>query len=239
MTDYYDRIQVSDERSSAVSKEFKTNPTIKKYLELREEFPEVEIEIAIHGGIDWLIDFSHELEQIEIDRDDFVSCLDADPNSISKYSLHLLKMLSNKQQTEQEGATHLVSRGLAVSDSFVNHLIVVMLDALSWNDELHVPRELIVLIRHQLGAGPDSSWYRKSKSKDLRRASIHVALALKEMGEEVSLRAVAKLLDVNVSTISRMFPEGTLQEETDRLFDSFQSIKNFAKKLQKSRDAMQ
>ena len=67
-------------------------------------------------------------------------------------SLLLLELLIDRDRIQKSGATHVVSRKKAISDRLVNYLIVSALDGMSWTDQMLISRELIVLIKHQLGS---------------------------------------------------------------------------------------
>ena len=56
--------------SEPLSRQFKANPTIDNYLKLRNDNPGLEIEVAVTGGLDWLLandrllrDFAIELRE--------------------------------------------------------------------------------------------------------------------------------------------------------------------------------
>ena len=129
--------------------------------------------------------------------------------NISELSLRLLELIIERKNAIMSGKTHLVSRKLAIGDELVAFLINLMLDALDWNDELFIPRDLIVLIRHQTGGGT-TGWDKRQELQDWRWKSIQVALQLISNGKTPTIRAIAKDLGVNATTVMRWFPEGEL-----------------------------
>jgi hypothetical protein len=90
---------------------------------------------------------------------------------------------------EKSGKTHLTRRGLAIPDKLVHWLITCMLDSLSWNDDLHIPRDLIVLIRECLG-GSSPGYEQASDTHQKRWAAIEIGGQLKARGIEPSFRMI-------------------------------------------------
>lgn len=213
---------ISEHDNSRVSKNlsrvFKGDPTIDHYLQLRRDYPDEEIEVAISDGMEFLFSRLNVLEKFGIDPMLFASILDADAGAISELSLLLLKHLVERKKAEETGETHLVGRGIAISDSLVNYMITTMLDAMSWNDDLSITRDLIVLIRNQLGGGPCNNISEGLASDELKKSAAHIGAYLLEQGQVISKRKIASALKVNVSTISRMYPGNTLvQKSTESL----------------------
>jgi hypothetical protein len=211
---------------SELSKAFKRNPTIENCVKLRRENPDEEIEIAISDSLDWLFANSELLREIGVDPQWFASALDANSEAISKLSLRLLEKIIERKQEERAGQTQLVSRGKSISDSLVNYLAACMLDALSWNDQLEIPRDLIVLLRHQIIGDGETEQSKQLRSHKLGHDIGMVGAQLLEAGIKPSARNIAKTLSINASTVSRIFPEEKLLEESKRWLGAFQSFKN-------------
>jgi hypothetical protein len=209
---------------SELSKAFKRNPTIENYVKLRREKPDEEIEIAVTDGIDWLFANEKSLREIGIEPQWVASSLDANPEAISKVSLRLLEKIIERKYTESEGETHIVSRGKAISDSLVNYLAAMMLDALSWNDILEIPRDLIVLLRYQIIGDGETEQSRQLQSHKLEFDIGMVGGQLLEQGLQPSARTIAKILGVNASTVSRIFPKDKLLSESQRWLSAFQGF---------------
>ncbi len=214
----------NQEIDNELSKTFKENPTIKNYVELRRNNTDKKIEVAISGGLDWLLTNENKLKKYGIEPALFAKTLDADPKAISELCLQLLELLIERENAESSGETHLVGRGKAISNSLVNHFINTMLDALSWNDDLCLPRDLIVLIRHQLGGDANNAIAKRQKSNELRSHAYTIGAQLLERDKTLSIRKVASILKVNVSTISRMYPENSLQEEAKAFLETLKSV---------------
>jgi hypothetical protein len=198
-----------------LSRAFKDSPTIENYLSLRRANPNSEIEVAFTNGLDWLFANETLLRENGIDPQWFASSLDANVEAISKMSLHLLDKLVDRSRLEKSGETHVMSRGVAISDSLVNYLIAVMLDALSWNDDLYIPRDLLVLTRYQI-LGEEPAQLKQLESHRLEHDIAYIGAQILEYGRQVTTREIAKILNINASTVSRIFPGDKLQTESER-----------------------
>lgn len=193
-----------------LTRAYKDSPTIENYVALRRRHPDEKIEVAVSAGLEWLFDAQAKLRQFGIEPDLVASALDADRAAISELSLQLLELIIERQKATKAGGTHLVSRDLAISDDLVNFLINLMLDALDWNNRLIIPRDLIVLIRHQTGGGQDAEFERQ---ETLERQKTQVSVAMIELllgGQPLTIRAISKKMGVNPSTVMRWYPDGTL-----------------------------
>lgn len=195
-----------------VSKAYKANPTIDHYVKLRRKDPKAEIEIAVTGGLDQLYFMEEELNSYGFAPRLYASILDADPDAISELSLQIMEKMIEARVLEKAGETHLARRGLAVPDKLIDWLIASMLDALSWNDSLHIPRDLIVLIRERLG-GSHFEIEQANATHQRRWNALIVGGMLRARGEQVSMRKLAAALGVSPSTITRWFPNGDFHDE--------------------------
>jgi hypothetical protein len=129
-----------------------------------------------------------------------------------------MERLIERNDLAKEGHTQVQSRRIAISDSLVDFLIVAMLQAVV--EEEH--SALAVLIRERLcGQTPD--YYEKYlRLMDQRRA---IALAaLKFPAGKISVRKIARLMNVEPSTVSRWFPDGDLQEKVDQFRKSIDAF---------------
>jgi hypothetical protein len=206
---------------SELSRSYKSNPTIENYVALRRKHPKETIEVAVTGGLDWLFGNERILEQFGISADLVAGTLDADPRAISELSLQLLELIIERKRAERAGRTHVVSRKLAISDQLVNLLINMMLDALDWNHHLFIPRDLIVLIRHQTGGG-DREWDKNKTLEECRWNVLQAAFKLAGQGRAPSIRAIAKDVGVNASTVMRWYSHGELAKFLENLTSLFE-----------------
>ena len=133
------------------SKTYKQNPTLENYVRMRRETPDAEIEFSVLGGIEPLFYMQSELSRYRLDSNLMAAVLDADPDAIDEISLQLMEKIIDSRTLSQSGETHLIRRGLSIPDKLIDWVICCALDALSWNNDLHIPRDLIVLIRERLG----------------------------------------------------------------------------------------
>lgn len=218
----YDRYGLSRQHNGVtgdfndLSKAFKSNPTIEHYVQLRRSNPEVLIEVATSWSIDWLFANADILKQHGINPETMAGALDADPACISAISLKLMECLIEREAKESAGETHVQSRGNAIGNSLVSYLIAMMLDALDRNDEMHIPRDLVVLIKHQIGA-ERSSEDRAMEARNNRSNSTWIAALLRYQGQPGSIRQVARTLNLNPSTVARWFnDENTFEEEVQK-----------------------
>jgi hypothetical protein len=226
---------------SELSKAFKAAPTLEHYLELRRQNPGKLIEVSTSWSLDWVMSNDERLQELGIPTRDVVRSLDADEAAASRLSLRLIELLVERRARESSGETHLVGRGEAVSDSLINYLIAMMLDALDWNDNMTIPRDLIVLIKHQLGA--DVSAEAKGQEVKHRRETAQWGAArLRAQGEAGSLRQIASMMRVSPSTVLRWFAETSFEEEVESVrkvleSDEFKEMQALAAELRKKRDA--
>jgi hypothetical protein len=188
------------EKSESISREFKANPTIEHYVRLRRENPDVQIEPSIYGGIDHAYELESLLEGFGIDIRLYVSTLDADEAAICELSLQLLENMILAQALERQGGTHLASRQKVIPDHLIDWLVCCMLDSLSWNDSLDIPRDLIVLIRSRLIKGESTI----EKLVEVRSKKFDAEMIAGQLIMP-SFRLVAKLMGVQPSTVMRWF----------------------------------
>ncbi len=225
---------VDDETSQELSKAFKKTPTLENYVKLRRAHPAVGFEVAVVGGMEDLFYMQHILPSYGIDPALLAGTMDADPDSISKISLLLMEKIIEAKNLTKTGQTHLGRRNLAVPDKLIDWLITCALDALSWNDELSIPRDLIVLIRERLG-GANPEYKQASRVHENKMNAALIAGQLKAQGITPTFKILASFFGVAPSTVKRWFDVGEFERETDywsRMFDEhggFLDVKNITK----------
>jgi hypothetical protein len=197
------------------SKSYKSDPSIENYIKLRREDPDAEIEVSVIGGIDQLFYMESELRRFGIDPELAVGAMDADPSAISELSLQLMEKIIERRKLSKEGGTHLTRRGLVIPDKLIDWIICCSLDALSWTDNLEIPRDLIVLIRERL-CGSNPEYEQASRAHQQRMRAAIIGGQLKARGVTPTLRMLAELLGVAPSTVKRWFAEGEFEHETER-----------------------
>lgn len=192
---------------NAISKEYKASPTIENYVRLRRQYPEGEVEIAMSGGIEFLYSQEEELRSHGLDPETVEGFLYADMKAQAELSLCLLEKLIERKKIQKSGETHIVSRKKAISDTLVNYLIASALDGLSWSDNLKISRELIVLIKYQLGS-PTSQYEIEEEKREQRREAEWIAMNILAEGRTPTYREIGRALGVQASTVMRWFPKG-------------------------------
>jgi hypothetical protein len=188
---------------------------IQNYLEIRRNFPEIDIQVSLFGGLDPILSIQQDLEKQGIDFDLVVYALDGDEVDIDALSLHLLECLVARSKLPTTGPGHIQKRRSAISDTTVNFLIVVMLEAMDWHEEVsRVPGSLTVLIREQItGMQPDlfGSWMTSKKRND----AAHIVAQLCRPGRQMPVRKLAQLAGVSRSTAARWLSDRQFQESVD------------------------
>lgn len=197
------------------TKEYKANPSIDNYVRLRRANPNAEIEVAVIGGFEAMFYMREELERHGIDPDLLGGILDADLDAISEISLRLMEKIIEARQMEKAGDTHLIRRGLVIPDKLIDWVICCSLDALSWNDELTIPRDLIVLIRERLG-GSNPQYEQEGQIRSNKTNAGMIAGQLMAQGVVPTFKILGQALGVAPSTVMRWFEPGELEEARDR-----------------------
>jgi hypothetical protein len=123
-----------------------------------------------------------------------------------------MECLLAKNSLPSTGTGAIDQRRSAISDTLVNYLIVMMLEAMEWNksDPIVIPSSLIVLLRERLcGEMPDlRQAYLSRQEKD------HAAFLAAEhfrLGDTISVRKLAKLAGVSKSTADRWLADPEFQ----------------------------
>jgi hypothetical protein len=205
---------------NACTRAYKENPSMERYLKLRRESPHEEIEISFLGGVEALCCLEPELQKFGFDPALVASIMDADPEAISELSLQIMEKLAAARSGRRKGSTHLIRRNLAIPDKLVDWLISCMLESLSWNDHLYIPRDLIVLIRERLG-GSRSEYKKTVQTYELRRNAMIIGGQLMAQGVKPSFRMVGRILGVAASTVKRWFSDGDFEREVTRISSWF------------------
>lgn len=200
---------------NAATRAYKANPTLDTYLKLRRAEPDTEVEVAVIGGFDSLFHMRAEFERFGLDPDHLIGLLDANADAVSALALDLMERLLDSRAREAGGETHLASRGEVIPPKLIDWIICCALDAQSWNDTLHVPRELIVLIRERLG-GSNPHYEQVGHVKQMKSSAAMMAGQLKAQGVSPTFRLIGDSLGVAASTVMRWFEPGEFEAEAER-----------------------
>lgn len=196
---------------------FYDNPSTENYVAMRRRYPaEHEIfEFAKLGlsGLDEL------LENAGLEKSVVRSALGGDYRDIDELCLQVLERLIERRRLEANGETHLQSRGKAISDALINHLIVGILEVLH-QDGAEPRSSFVMLVREQLGG--QSSGIMKSAAKEFgRERALWLAFQMRRGGEQPTIRKIAEKMNVEASTVSRWFPDDTFREQVERFSSQF------------------
>lgn len=196
------------------TKTYKAAPTLETYLSLRRADPDAEIEVAVIGGFEAMFYMRDEFERHGLDPGLLGGILDSDPQAVSETSLRLIELMIAARQREADGGTHLASRGETVPDKLIDWIICCALDSMSWNNELTLPRDLIVLIRERLG-GSSPHYEQAGRVRKAKSSAAMIAGQLKAQGINPTLRMLGRVLQVAPSTVKRWFEPGELEREAE------------------------
>jgi len=101
-----------------------------------------------------------------------------------------------------------------IPDKLIDWIICCALDALSWNNDLILPRDLIVLIRERLG-GSDPQYEKVGRVRGFKSNAAMIAGQLKAQGVNPTFKILGELLLVAPSTVMRWFEPGEFERESD------------------------
>jgi hypothetical protein len=179
---------------------YERNPDLENYVRLRRDFPEVEIDVGQFGGIDQFYDLEPELRRHGIDEGVALGALDADQFDIDELSLGLMERLISRAKAQNRRPGYIEERRRAISDTLVNHLIIVMLEAMQANKEnqVVVTSSLLALIRHQL-CGPMPDIRKAYISHKKREQAAFIVAQQSVLNKNMSVRTLAKLVGVKKS----------------------------------------
>jgi hypothetical protein len=194
---------------------YRKDATIQNYLQVRREFPEIEILVGRFGGLEALFTLQKDFESRGIDPHLIAAALDADEPGVDALCLRLLELLAARDNLPKSGPGQIEKRRSAISDATVNYLIATILEAYDWHDYIsRVPASLVVLIRHQLCKSvPDLE-----SEVRLRKHQENVALAVAQHlkpGEKLSINKLKHLAGLPRSTAARWLADPVFQRWLD------------------------
>jgi hypothetical protein len=197
-----------------ITKKYKADPSIENYVRLRRGNPEAEIEVSTVGGFESMFYMREELARYGIDPELLGGILDADQDAISEMALRLMEKIIEARAIAADGETHLIRRGLAIPEKLIDWIICCSLDALSWNDDLMIPRDLIVLVRDRLG-GSNLHYEKEGEIRENKQNAGLIAGQLMARGINPTFKIIGKALGVAPSTVKRWFGPGEFEQERD------------------------
>jgi hypothetical protein len=196
---------------------YEKDPTIANYLQIRHDFPEVEVEVGHLGGTEALFVLDKECARHGIDFLLVVGALEAYEPDIDALCLRLLELLEAKRNLPKKEFGFIEERRKAISDPTVNYLIVEMLEAINRCERaISIPASLVVLSREQLlGSNPDLHQTYLTQER-FRRGAFNVGLNFPQTGKQISVRRLADIAGVSRGTAARWLAD----KDFKRLFDS-------------------
>ena len=179
---------------------------------------ELEIYVGQFGGVEPLLSIEPTLWKHGIKGGIISGALNADEADMDDLSMHLMECLVTRAKIPKAGPGHINARRSAISDSFINYLIAMMLEAIEWKraDRVVIPSSLIVLIRDRL-CGPMPDLHR-SYMADIKRNRATFIAAKLSLSNKLTVRSLARLAGVKKTTASGWLsnPEFKKQMEYDK-----------------------
>lgn len=197
-----------------ITKKYKADPSIENYVRLRRDDPDAEIEVSVVGGFESMFYMRDELARYGIDPELLGGILDADQDAISEIALRVMEKIVEAQAIADDGETHLIRRGLAIPEKLIDWIICCSLDALSWTDDLTIPRDLIVLVRERLG-GSNLHYEKAGEIRQNKQNAALIAGQLMARGINPTFKIIGEALKVAPSTVKRWFEPGEFEQERD------------------------
>lgn len=200
---------------------YKAAPNLENYVTLRRQHPDVEVVEPLTGDVETISNMHETIQDYGIEPIRIVNCLDGNSEAVSELSLQLLEKIVEAQCLKKSGETQLSGRGLVVPDRVINWLIAYMLENLCINEPALMPRDLVTLIVEQLG-GAKFSFETTARVNHQRSNAKWIGGQLLARGKVVSIRKIAKIMEVEPSTVLRWFPNDSFDDEIEkmsRLFD--------------------
>jgi hypothetical protein len=189
--------------------EFLKHASIRNYVRFRRNWPGEQVSVVRLGDPLAVISLGAELRNVGLD-DSLVSPVPhGSSQKIDELCLQLLEKLIERGEREEAGATHLQARKQAITNSLVDYLVCIMLEAIH-QDDAFLPASLVVLIRHRLVGANPALWERFELGQKRLRAA-RLAAQKRHEGEQGSIRQVADLLGLPPSTVARWFREGEFE----------------------------
>lgn len=202
---------------------FDEDPSIENYVALRRFAPGCDMEIDQFARIDPLRSLAADLKKFGLDPVLVCGVLDGDDREMDKLCLQLLERLIERKQLVAERVTHLQSRGKGISDALIDHLIVVMLEAMQQHGVDPRP-SFVLLVRERLG-GANTDIFKSHKKRESQDQAIFYGFQLRRRGAQPTICRVADKLGVQPSTVSRWFPDGDFLERVEEFSQPFEKTK--------------
>jgi hypothetical protein len=120
-----------------------------------------------------------------------------------------LEKICERKELEKSGKKHLLSRGMAISDSLIDFLIWGALEA-SITCGMPIPRDLFILIRERLGTAASNQMQADLHQK--RSDAVQAAVMLILEDKQPTMRALGRILGVAHTTVADWFRDESLAD---------------------------
>ena len=182
---------------------FREDPSIEKYLTIREDFPEVDIQIGMSGGIDALFAIEKKCEQYGIHPRLVAGAMDGSEPAIDKLCLVLMDRIVRSRQDRWSWRASTKTRSDFRRDGQLSDRVHARRRELG-DEEIRVPASLILLIRHHLGA-LKGDLHEEFRSRETKLRAAWIAGQQLKSGEPLSINRLVKL----TTTVPKscLFPE--------------------------------
>ncbi len=201
---------------------YQNEPSLENYLELRRQFPQVEIEVALFDGEHTINALAQDLKKHGVHpgpEGSLCFAVEGYEPAIDALSLQIIEALVTKQKIPATGPGTIELRRNAISDALANYLIIIMLEGMETKKtELLIPCSLVTLLRHQLcGTNPDVLKYLLAKQR--RQNAAWIAAKRFQGDRNISVRKLAAAVGTSRSTAARWLadPEFRHSIEANRM----------------------
>lgn len=185
--------------------------SIENYLKFRRSISDVEIDAEYFFDHDQFSYLQRELTRQGVDTECLYGVFDGFEPDIDELCLQLIELLVAKNRLPISGPGYINQRKNAISDSFINYLIVIMVERIAWKGQYGrsgvLPQALLVLIRERLcGSNPDAfeEAHKSNKNSDF---VISLYQAVDQLREGASVRTLAKAMGTSKSKLDRFLKE--------------------------------
>lgn len=187
--------------------------TIDGYTNLRKKFPDKnpalqlfvgEGDTFMFSGIEVAFQYENEFKNFGITVEYYLGTLDGVESEIDNLCMEILMAISERRKAVNQKA-YVVADGIVIGDAFIDFLIGVIIESIS-SYELAVPNSYQVLLKVRLGL-----YDGKIKKEIALQGKKNYIAHFIALNPNFSMREVAKIMNVNVSTISRWHQEPHFQ----------------------------
>jgi len=193
----------------------RVEPTLDEYLASYGKEETLERQSFYGELFEVVLQLKPQFKNFDISMYEFMGALDGDTECVEVVCHQLLSALKMRRDMEAAGNAHVQSNNLAISDSLLNYLILIIFEAMIGRGAPCLPASLFVLIREQLG-GVNNKHQKSFITNNRKKQALWIGLSLFREGEILSLHKVAKTMGVEASTVQRWYPGGKLMDEVKK-----------------------